>query len=310
MAVTSSHTAEETLRPPTRLAALVEDTDTFHGEAWGVTTAFLPSRFRPGLLTRDGIRSRIDTGLPALPGTGAVPSHTGAVPSHTGAAPEPAAPRTRGTRNSTFFLDHPERYETWIADLLTNLSDDLATRVRATLVLGAPDAVRRAAFTPGTGTDGTHVHHTPEHLFVLQLDGQTHWNTKAPETGTAAEQDPWATVTLTAGDALYLPAGQPYTATVRAGGSLHLLLTAEQPSAPAVAARAITSFLGTTAARTVPGTSPATAHHERLAWLRTALAGYLAPNELTTLLHASETSGVTTTASSRQTAAEPGPSRS
>ncbi|MGW2651182.1 JmjC domain-containing protein [Streptomyces sp. NPDC001393] len=282
MAVTSSREAEETLRPPVRLASFVGDTDTFHGEVWGVSTAFLPSRFPPGLLTRAGIRSRIGTGLPALPCTGAVPEDTSTAPAR-------PATRTRAARNVTFRLDHAEQHESWIADLLTGLSEDLGTTVRATLVLGAAAPVRRAAFVPGTETDGTRVRHAPEHLFVLQLDGQTRWNTADPETDTAGAEDPVATVTLTAGDALYLPPGHPYTATVRGGGSLHLLLTAVAHSARAVAARAVTGFLRTTAAHAVPGTSPATARHERLAWLRAGLTGYLPPSELAELLRAPET---------------------
>ncbi|MEU0603164.1 hypothetical protein ABZ484_33810 [Streptomyces sp. NPDC006393] len=285
MAVTSSRAPEEILRPPVRLAALVDDTDTFHGEAWGVTSAFLPSRFPPGLLTRDGIRSRIGTGLPALPCTGAVPEDTGAAPAH-------PPTRARATRNGTFRLDHAEQHETWIADLLTNLAEDLGTTVRATLVLGAADPVRRAAFAPDTATARRRVRHTPEHLFVLQLDGQTRWNTTDPETTTAGEEDPRATVTLAAGDALYLPPGHPYTATVRPGGSVHLLLTAEQHSARAVAARAVTGFLGTTAAHAAPGTSPSTLHHARLAWLRAGLTGYLPPAELTELLHTPRTPAI------------------
>ncbi|MGW7528777.1 hypothetical protein [Streptomyces sp. NPDC054783] len=281
MAVTSSRAPEETLRPPVRLAALVDDTDAFHGEFWGVTTAFLPSCFPAGLLTREGIRSRIGTGLPVLPCTGAVPEDTGAAPAHPGT-------RIRTGQNGTFRLDRPEQHETWIADLLAGLGADLGTTVRATLVLGAPDPVRRAAFAPDTETDRTQVRHVPEHLFVLQLDGQTSWNTTGPETDTVG-QDPWATVTLKAGDALYLPPGRPYTATVRGGGSLHLLLTAERHSTRAVAARAVTGFLGTTAAHAVPGTSPATTHHARLAWLRAELTGYLPPSDLAELLRTTQT---------------------
>lgn len=254
MVISSAHGHQQTRHTGAPgLPGLVGDVEAFRAEVWGIASRVFPARFPGQLLSWQTVRSAIEDGLPADP----CPDVVG----------EPSPMRRSAAR--TLRVGQPRQWHPWIEELVTALGTQLGTRVNAALFVSRPERLRRAGVLGGPG-GGPRLHrHTGDHdLFVLQLDGRSHWTTQDHRAGHAVHRSS----VLTPGDVLYLPAGQSYAPAVRESGSLHLVLGAAHQDAQSDA-DAVAAFLRRTPAAGVPGAGPAPALDERIAWLRTGLAG-------------------------------------
>ncbi|MFK3985216.1 cupin domain-containing protein [Micromonospora sp. NPDC050397] len=94
------------------------------------------------------------------------------------------------------------------------------------------------AYLTPAGNQGFATHYDTHDVFVLQVDGEKHWRIHEPVLPDPLERQPWGgradevsataagppalDVTLTPGDALYLPRGWLHSAQAQRGASLHL----------------------------------------------------------------------------------------
>lgn len=175
---------------------------------------------------------------------------------------DPAA-RERFAAGESVRFDDAGAWLPGIADLVTALCEDLgAASAGAALVLSPSGTV-----TPPPAAEG-------DHTFVLQLDGSSSWDL-------AYGRVP-VTITLHRTSAVYLPPGQAGPSVV-GQDSLQLVLTVQETDKREVAERAIAAFLQAAAEKPMPGIHPAAAD-EKVAWLRTELAGLMAGQDVSTIV--------------------------
>lgn len=176
---------------------------------------------------------------------------------------DPAAEERFAGGESVRF-ENPGEWLPGIADLVTALCEDL----------GAADAQAALVLCPA-GTVAPEPAAAGDHTFVLQLEGSSSWDL-------AYGRVP-VTITLHRTSAVYLPPGQACPAVVGEEDSLQLVLTVQETDKRKVAERAIAAFLQAAAEKPVPGIHPAVTD-EKVAWLRTELAGLMAGQDISAIV--------------------------
>lgn len=89
-------------------------------------------------------------------------------------------------------------------------------------------------------------------------------------------------VVLGPGDILYIPSGRPHRAT--GGDSLRMVIAVQQPTARDLTELVLAGFLRSARATEIAGTHHTMSLDEKVAWLRTELAAYLAGQDLDALV--------------------------
>lgn len=199
--------------------------------------------------------------------------HTRALPD----APTPAelwerdpAAQERFAAGESVRFDGPGAWFPGIEDLVTALREDFgAAEVMAALVLSPAGTMVPAPPTADA-----------DHTLVLQLGGATSWNLTYGRVP--------VTITLHRTSAVYLPPGQACPAAVGEDDSLQLVLTVRETDTRKVAEQAIAAFLQAAAATPHPGIHPA-AVDEKVAWLRTQLAGLMTGQDVNAIVRAALT---------------------
>ncbi|MEV3859257.1 cupin domain-containing protein [Streptomyces sp. NPDC050095] len=212
MAIASVHGHEQAAQQPVLgLQTLVGDVAAFHGAVRGVSAHVFRSRPRDKALTWQLVRARIEDGLAVDP----CPDVIG--------EPGTASDAIRRSAARTLRVRRPQEWHPWIDRLRTGLSADLGTEVAAALYLSRPVWHNRFGGSGGAADVPRPECATGDHdVFVLQLDGRTHWTTEDRR----EDHGDHRSVSLAPGDVLYLPAQQAYASAVRESGSLHLVLSA------------------------------------------------------------------------------------
>jgi ribosomal protein L16 Arg81 hydroxylase len=260
-----------TTTPPTTLADLVGDVDSFLADHRGSRPVSFRCPTAPDLLTEAGIWTALDCGLLVDPYFSVVrdgvpvPIADIAVTRNVLNRPmasyaSATAIRERFESGDSLRLDAPDHWNAAIKDLVGSLRSELRAEVRSFAVLTPPNA---AAVPPPDDAP----------VFVVQLGGTADWHVDQAG-GTALEP----------GDVLWIPGDHPRSATSGATGSLHLAITVRQPTTRDLAELALAGFLKSERVEEIAGTHHMLTIDEKVAWLRVQLAEHLAGQDLDALV--------------------------
>jgi hypothetical protein len=260
---------------PSRLADIVDDTECFLSAIW----AHIPQSFECGavplLMSRTEIWETLECGLLVAPyfsviredGSSASAEVTVTRTVQTrrmGSYADPEAIRETFASGQIFRLNQAEHWHSAIKSLVGGLREDLRADVRSAVFMSADGSI----FADGHGED--------THRFILQLDGETQW--------AVSKDGQRFDAGLRAGNVLYSPIGysQNWAASSDCG-SLHIVLTVQQPTTRDFAKLALERFMKSSKANEIAGTHHVMSVEEKVAWLRAELTDYLTSEDLTAM---------------------------
>ena len=261
-------------RPPTGLADLVGNAESFLSEVWGNRTATFTCEPAKALLSMAGVWRELDCGSLVAPyfdvlRQGSAPTAAGAHETRivqTKPRPgyaKPAAVRELVASGHVFRLSQLEDWNTGIGTLVEALRTECRAQVSADAYLCAG------------GSDGVPAVTDGAHALIVQLHGSTRWLVDGAEH--TRETD------LESGDALYVPPGRTRQGAPNGTDSLHLLLSLQQPTVRDLAELALAEFLKGSAAAEIARTHHFTFPAEKAAWLRAELRAHLVGHDRTAL---------------------------
>jgi ribosomal protein L16 Arg81 hydroxylase len=177
---------------------------------------------------------------------------------------DPKTIREAFASGQIFKLNQAEHWHSAIKALVGGLRDDLRAEARSAVFMSAAGSI----FTDG--------HSAGTHRFILQLDGETQW--------AVSKGGQLFGASLRPGNVLYLPVGYSQDcATSPECGSLHIVITVQQPTARDFAELALARFMKSSKANEIAGTHHLMSVDEKVAWLRAELTDYLTSEDLTAM---------------------------
>lgn len=255
-------TSDTTTAAPRSLDDLVGETGTFLTDVWGIRSQSFVCRDAPLLITQAEVWDMLDCGLVVAPYFSVVTpagspvagvSETRSVQTK----PLPSYARMAGIRQKVesgriLVLNQADHWHAALQDLVESLRATLRADVRSAVVL-SPREVKLP-----TKADAAH-------RLILQLEGGTEWTVSG---GSSA-------FTLQPGGILYIPAGHDYGAITGDAYALHVVITAQQPTAQDLLELVLAGFLDSPCAQRIAGSHHLMPPAEKVAWLRAELTGFL-----------------------------------